>query len=145
MESISAPRTAISILLVEDEEDSRTLLAAIVLKKYPDIKLYTAINGRTGLELFKTHMQDIVITDINMPEMNGVQMIRELRVLKPNTKFIVLTGDSGKHYLQDSSEKEPEVHHYIVKPVRFSHLFAAIDQCIGESEHQGSLPARCAL
>lgn len=61
-----------SILIVEDEEFTRELLVSILTKQFPDVALYSAINGRTGLELCKTHSPDIVITDMNMPEMGGV-------------------------------------------------------------------------
>lgn len=57
--------------------------------------LYTAANGRLGLELFKTHTSDIVITDINMPVMCGMQMSENIRAIKPETKIIAITGKSG--------------------------------------------------
>ena len=74
MESMSNPIPSISMLLVEDEELTLYLLSDILTKKYPEIPLYTAINGRRGLELFKSHTPNIVITYINMPEMGGVQI-----------------------------------------------------------------------
>ncbi|HTP64621.1 MAG TPA: response regulator [Geobacteraceae bacterium] len=132
MESMSNPIPSISMLLVEDEELTRDLLADILTKKYPEIPLYAAINGRRGLELFKSHTPNIVITDINMPEMGGVQMASKIRVIKPDTKFIVLTGTIEKNDLQDSVEKGFEFDHFIVKPVIFQELFAAIEQCFGE-------------
>ena len=50
--------------------------------------IYTAINGRLGLELFKEHTPDIVITDINMSKMCGEQMAENIRAIKPDTKII---------------------------------------------------------
>jgi YesN/AraC family two-component response regulator len=44
------------------------------------------------MELYRTHTPDIVITDINMPEMGGVQMADKLCAINPGTKFIFLTG-----------------------------------------------------
>lgn len=132
MKSRSNPKPSISMLLVEDEKVTLDILTTILTRKFPDVTLYAAINGRTGLELFKTHTPDIVITDINMPELNGVQMADKIRVIKPDVKFIVLTGNSGKLVLQDSDEKGFEFEHNIVKPVSFQELFAAIEQCLGE-------------
>jgi len=128
--------TSISILLVEDDRDALNVLTVILTKKFPDVVLYTSNNGRTGLELFKTHTPDIVITDINMPEMSGVQMADKIRAIKPDTKFIVLSGDTERLILQDSVEKGFEPAHNIVKPVNFGVLFAAIEQCIGEIVHR---------
>jgi YesN/AraC family two-component response regulator len=132
MESQSIPMPSISLLLVEDEEFTLELLVNIITKKYPYVALHTAINGSTGLELFKKHTSDIVITDINMPEMGGVQMAGKIHAIKPDTKFIVLTGDTGKLILRDSDGKVFEIGHYIVKPVGFEALFAAIEQCFDE-------------
>lgn len=132
MESGSNMMPSISILLVEDTNATLELLSIIIPKKYPGVALHTAGNGRTGLEIFKTYTPDIVITDINMPEMGGVQMAVKIRAIKPDTKFIVITGNSGKLALQDSDGKEFEFDHYIVKPVRFEALFVAIEQCLAE-------------
>lgn len=138
MESIADPRPLISILLVEDEEVILQLLVTILAKKFPGFALYTASNGRAGLELFTTHTPDIVITDIKMPEMGGVQMADKIRALKPDTKFIVLSGDQGKFVPQDSVENEFEFALNIVKPVKLGLLFAAIEQCLGEIAKQQS-------
>src|SRR5664279_4915495 len=86
----------ISILFVEDDEVILELQSSILTMRFPDVALYTAINGRLGLELFKTHMPDIVITDINMSEMCGVQMAENIRALTTGTKIIAITGKSGE-------------------------------------------------
>jgi YesN/AraC family two-component response regulator len=132
MESISNPIPSISILIVEDDDLTREILANMLGKKFPGVPLYTAINGRTGLELFKTHTPDIVITDINMPEMGGFQLVVNIRSIKPDTKLIVLTGCAGEAAMKDAVAKDFEFDHFIVKPVVFQELFAAIEQCFGE-------------
>jgi len=131
MESAAAPRLSVSILVVEDEAITLEFLVTTLARKYPTITLYRASNGRMGLELFKTHMPDIVITDINMPEMGGAQMAEKIHEIKPDTKFIVLTGDSEKLILKDSAGSGFEIDNYIVKPVFFHELFAAVEKCIG--------------
>src|SRR6185369_8064041 len=129
METMTDP-APVSILLVEDEEAVLELLATILTRKFPGIVLHTAVNGRTGLELFQLHFPNIVITDIKMPVMGGVQMADKIRAIKPDTKFIILTGDPGKSVHHDSDEKEFIFDHYIMKPVVFGVLFAAIEQCL---------------
>jgi len=132
MESMSDAMPAISILLVEDEKITLVLLTTILTRRFPDVPLYTAVNGRTGLKLFEAHAPDIVITDINMPDMSGVQMAEKIRAIKPDTKFIVITGDTGQLSLGASVGKSLEIDHYIAKPVRFQEFFAAVEQCLGE-------------
>jgi CheY-like chemotaxis protein len=137
MKSRSKQNPSVSILIVEDEPGTLELLTAIISMKYPDLELHTACNGRTGLELFKTHTPDIVMTDINMPEMCGAQMTDSIRALKPDTQFIALTGTSGKLVLTEKDVKEPEFNHRIMKPVVFKELFAAMEQCFYEIARRG--------
>ncbi len=127
---------AFSILFVEDDELILELQASILAANFPDIVFYTAVNGRLGLELFKTHLPDIVITDINMPELCGVQMCNSIHALKPETRFIAITGKSGRVVLQDNDGNEFEFDHVIVKPVGFQNLFAAVEQCMDKIAHQ---------
>jgi len=136
MESISRPTPSISILLVEDEELTLKPLTTILIKKFPHITLHTAINGKTGLELFKTYMPEIVITDINMPGMDGLQMTGKIRAIKPGTKFIVITSGTKELTLETSVEKEFKIDHYIVKPVSLAALFAAIEHCLDDVAYQ---------
>ena len=58
-------------------------------------------------------------------------MAEQIHAIKPDTKFIVLTGDSEKLTLKDSAGNAFEIDHYIVKPVFFQELFAAVEQCMG--------------
>lgn len=120
------------MLLVDDEQAALKVLTTVFSMKYPHVALHTASSGRTGLELFKAHTADIVITDVYMPEMGGVQLVEKIRAIKPDTKFIVLSGDTGKETLEAFIGEGFEIDHYIVKPVSFSALFAAIEQCLGE-------------
>lgn len=131
----SAP---ISILLVEDEVAALKLLADIMPRRFPGVALLTATNGRTALELFRAHLPDIVITDINMPEMNGVQMAAEIRAMKLDTRFIVITGDAGK-LLRTSIEDGFEPDRCMEKPVNLGALFAAVEECLGKIEPKKSI------
>jgi YesN/AraC family two-component response regulator len=93
------------------------------------------------LELFKTHTPDIVITDINMSEMCGVQMADNIRAIKPETKIIATTGKSGetsanKSIMCSPDGKAIEFDHVIIKPVDISELCGVIDQCIGEIKRE---------
>jgi YesN/AraC family two-component response regulator len=118
----------VTILLVEDEEVALQLLATILNKKYPRITLHPAVNGREGLELFRVHAPDIVITDVNMPEMSGLQMADQIKSLKPHTRIITLSAGTG------SSAPEQGVSasgsdYCIFKPINFAILFAALEEC----------------
>jgi len=134
----------VSILLVEDEEVALKLLATILAKGFPRMAIYPALNGRTGLELFREHLPDIVITDINMPEMSGTQMAEKIRMIKPETKIIVLTAGAGD-VDQESAARGTGIDHYILKPLNFQALFGAIEACLDEIAQREHLPASTEL
>ena len=60
-----------SLLYVEDDAVTRELVGEIIPRKFPHFSVYTAENGKAGLELYKKYCPEIVVTDINMPIMNG--------------------------------------------------------------------------
>jgi YesN/AraC family two-component response regulator len=132
MKSISNTIPSISILMVEDEAITLEFLFITLAKKYPGFKLYQALDGKAGLELFKTHTPDIVITDLSMPEISGVQMAEKIREIKPDTKFIIITGNMEKLSGEVSVENESAFENYISKPVDFLDLFTAIEKCVDE-------------
>ena len=130
METIQNSFPAISLLVVDDDKMARDVLSLMIAREFPNSSIYFAENGRTGVELFKEHTPDIVITDISMPVMDGIQMAGEIRSMKDDTKFIVLTGYSETDY--SSKISEFGIKEYILKPIVFKRLFAAIENCIDE-------------
>jgi YesN/AraC family two-component response regulator len=130
MENRSNSTPANSLLLVEDDDTTLQCLAMILAKKFPHMSVATAGNGRAGLELFQAQPAAIVITDFNMPEMGGMEMTGRMRAIRPETRFIILTGDSGGLALRNACDKLFIYDHFIVKPVVFDTLFAAIEQCL---------------
>ena len=86
---VSAAATA-RVLVVDDERSMRELLA-IVLKR-DGYEVLVAENGRTALDLLRRERVDILITDIRMPEMNGVDLLREAKRIDPEVTSIVMTA-----------------------------------------------------
>ena len=102
----------------------------MITRKFPVIHIYFAENGMSGLQLFKEHTPEIVITDIQMPVMDGIEMAIEIKSIRPDTKFIVLTAYSDTGYYEKF--REIGFHDFLAKPVEFDLLFAAIEKCIAE-------------
>jgi DNA-binding response OmpR family regulator len=86
------------ILLIEDDDAVRDTLHEILKQLGYDVK--EARDGKQGLALFKAAGADVVITDIVMPEMEGMQVIRELRQIDPAVKIIAMSG-GGRQSAQD--------------------------------------------
>lgn len=80
----------------------------------------SAENGLEALEALRDTPADIVITDISMPEMTGLELIRELRGLKPGLKFIVLSGFNEFDYIKEGLRLGIE--NYLLKPINFDEL-----------------------
>jgi DNA-binding response OmpR family regulator len=89
------------ILIVDDEPHILMMLKKMLEKAGYEVDLAT--NGIEGIELFKKSQADLVITDIIMPEKEGLETIREMRRIKPNLKIIAMSGGgkvSAENYLE---------------------------------------------
>ncbi|NJN70930.1 MAG: response regulator [Nitrospira sp.] len=76
----------------------RTLLARVL--EDSGYQVWEASNGREGLERFRAHPVDLVITDLEMPEMNGLEVIAELTRLRVDVRVIAMSGLSGEELQQ---------------------------------------------
>ena len=125
METMQNSFPAISLLVVDDDQMARDVLNLMIARKFPNSSIYFAENGRIGVELFKEHIPDLVITDISMPVMDGIQMAGEIKSMKDDTKFIVLTGYSEMDYSSKIDEfgiKDcilKRIRRYAAPPARF--------------------------
>jgi YesN/AraC family two-component response regulator len=118
----------ISLLYVEDEPVARNLLQKVMTRKFPAIKIYSAEDGKLGLELFNKICPDIVLTDINMPVLNGIQMASEIRKLNHNTEIIIISGQEKVCYESDCVKFG--ISQYLNKPILHEVLFKAIEDSI---------------
>ena len=115
----------IAVLYVEDEAITRSAVARMLKRRVET--LYEAENGKEGLELFKRNRPNIVISDIRMPVLDGIEMSKEIKLLDKNSKIILTTAHSDASILLDSIEVG--VDKYILKPLDMDALYAAMDQC----------------
>jgi YesN/AraC family two-component response regulator len=117
-------------LFVEDCQYVSEMMGRIIASRFPNVTIHIAGNGKIGLDLFKEHLPDLIITDINMPEMDGIQMATEIKSVKNDARFIVLTGNMEKEIFDKFSKIGYE--DFMIKPIEFNRLFAAIEKCIAE-------------
>jgi YesN/AraC family two-component response regulator len=82
-----------NILIIDDNESIlKTYKWILKDEKYNVIE---ALSGKSGIKLFKNENIDLVITDIEMPEKNGIEVIIELKAIAPEVKIIVVSGGSS--------------------------------------------------
>lgn len=117
----------IRVLYVEDEEDILRF-ASMVLEDYVD-KLFIARNGKEALEILKKENIDLIITDILMPKISGIELIREIKK-NPlcDTAVIVATAHTETQYLLECIELR--VDGYILKPIDIDELLKTILKAI---------------
>ncbi len=120
-------RYNISVLFVDDNETIRQLYRRI-LEKHVN-HLYIAKNGHHGLELYQKHKPDLVITDMVMPVMNGLEMVKEIKKIAPDAKFVVMSAYSEKDSFVESIHLG--IDGYLMKPVEAKKLLSLIDEFAG--------------
>ena len=82
----------IRILLIEDEEPIRRVLVRILSEENAQYKITEAVDGKKGFHLLKKESFDLVLCDIKMPKMDGIEVLQKAKNSKINTPFIMLTG-----------------------------------------------------
>jgi YesN/AraC family two-component response regulator len=92
------------------------------------MKIHSTDNGKTGLELFKKISPDIVLTDINLPMLNGILMASEIRKLNYKTEIIFLSGQEKTCYESDCVKIG--ISQYLNKPIQHEVLFEAIEDSL---------------
>lgn len=103
------------LILAEDEEDVREgIIAQIDWGSYGFEVVDQAENGREAAESIDRLLPDVVVTDIQMPFMNGLQLSEWIRSRHPNTKIIILTGYDEFEYAQKAIKLQ--IDEYILKP-----------------------------
>ncbi|MDZ4184581.1 MAG: diguanylate cyclase [Desulfuromonadales bacterium] len=123
-------KNSYKLLYVEDEEGTRNLLITIIRAKYPNIEFIVADNGARGVELFREHQPDIVLTDLSMPVMDGLQMSREIKELNADTVIIAVSAQNNPYYLLNAIEAG--IRHYVLKPFSSEDLFAVLNKALDE-------------
>ncbi len=110
-----------TILIVEDDDSARFLTETVLKREY---RTLTAANGREALELFGAEPVDLVLADIMMPEMDGLEFAKTLRARGSNVPIIFMTAkqsveDKMKGFSCDADD-------YMVKPIEYGELLCRI-------------------
>jgi len=118
------------ILVVDDEEGARELFNAILTDEGYDVLL--ADSGAAALTLFRNNPFNLVITDIKMPVMDGLQLLQEIRKIGSKTDVIMVTAyGEVESYLKAMSLGAAE---YINKPIRIKELKRIVHKVLTEQQ-----------
>ncbi len=123
------------VLIVDDEESIRTFLVEALNRMGFDTE--TAENGQKGLEKFHAVRFTMIITDMRMPVMDGITMLKAIRAEKSKIPIIVVTAYPTVNSAVDSLVQGAD--HYLVKPIHLDDLKAKIGKAIEKRKLQKRL------
>ncbi len=116
------PQKDKTILLVDDEEDIRDVLSVSLMDF--GYEVYTAENGQLALELFKEKNPSMVMTDIKMPLMDGIELLRQIKMINSETEVIMITGHGDMELAIKSLKNEAT--DFITKPINVEGIEIAL-------------------
>jgi len=116
---------SLTLLYVEDDEDTREQCGQFLSLLTGN--LITAADGAEGLTAYSEHKPDIIITDIKMPNMTGLNLISIIHSVDESVGLIVLSAYSDTEYLMKSIDISVDA--YVTKPVLPSKLYDALFKC----------------
>lgn len=129
------------LLLVDDEEIEREGMAQFIPWEQHDLELVGAAwNGIEALEIIKDRKPDIVLTDIKMPVMDGIELIREAKKIDPDLMFVVLSGYG--EYEFTSQAMEEGIRHYVLKPCNEEKIIDVLERVKEEIRERQSHSAK---
>lgn len=117
-----------NVLVVEDENQARENFVSYLSMFYENV--FEANNGEEALEIYRTKKVDIILLDINIPKISGLEVARQIREKDLMTKIIVLTAHSEKSFLLEAMGLK--LTKYLLKPVNRKDLKEAFELAISE-------------
>lgn len=120
-----------SLLLVDDEKLPREIIKEHINWKSLGVDtIYEAEDGREGLEIARKKHPDIIISDVRMPHMDGMEMASSIRKANMNCRFVFLSGYSDKQYLKEAIKLK--VDSYVEKPIDLGELYSVLLSIVSE-------------
>ena len=119
------------LLIADDEKLTREgIISDFDWKQLGIDQIYEADDGINGIELCRLHKPDIILSDVRMPRMNGIEMAKEVQKILPLTSIIFMSGYSDKEYLKEAIKLK--VISYVEKPIDSVELEASIKLALKE-------------
>ncbi len=116
----------INLLYVEDNRELREIKSKLFSEIFNSVEI--ASNGYEGLEIYQNSNFELIITDINMPLVNGIEMIQKVKSINPDQAIIVYSAYSELEYV--SVLQELNIDKFLTKPVSRDEFLVAINESV---------------
>jgi CheY-like chemotaxis protein len=124
----------LSVLIVDDEPFQRRILRE-VLRSLGFLKTYEADSGEVAIAEMKKHRFDLILSDVQMPGMNGLELLRQLRTgqtkLARDTRFIIITSFSNTEVI--GAAMALDVNGFLAKPIKIGVVIEKVDRALQET------------
>lgn len=117
------------ILIIDDEQDICLLLDRFLTKK--GFQVFTALNGKTGIELLKKEKIDLVLCDFRLPKYTGIEILQQIKIINPSTQVIIITGYSDVKIAVEALKKG--AFDYVTKPLYPDEILATINKSLQQT------------
>lgn len=124
-------KKTLNILYIEDDKVLVSKIKLILQKNFKSI--FVASNGEEALKIFKSNCINLIISDINMPRMDGLTFLKNLRKINNDISFIFLTAKQEVNTIIESIEYD--ISSYILKPIDLNNFFHIINKTL-EKEYK---------
>lgn len=117
---------SLTLLYAEDEVGLRQNIADSL--RYYLKEVYEANDGKEAYDIYSEKKPDIILSDIHMPNVNGLEFVKKVRQTNRNIPIVMITAHTDKEYLLEAVELHMEK--YIVKPIELEPLFEVLEKCV---------------
>ena len=124
----ATPWFDLSLLYVEDDRDSRNIMTFILQRRFRQVLV--SENGYEGLQVFICNRPDLVLTDIRMPEMDGIEMALAIHRLSPDTPVICLSAHGDEWQIEEAMSAG--MADYLIKPLDIDALDESLHGIFGK-------------
>lgn len=137
---VKPARTAQLRVIIADDIQATRHSTSLMLNLLPETELVgTATNGVEAIQLVKQYRPDLVIMDVNMPKMDGISALGEIRRLYPEVKCLLISSERDEVIL--ARAKKAGAFHFLVKPFTSEELVEVITRVDQSRDNRSTLPA----
>jgi DNA-binding NtrC family response regulator len=131
-EVVERTNSSVALVIIDDNPLSVEFVAAALERE--DVKIYSACHPREGLSLVYKHRPQIVITDLALPDMNGLEVLDRVMKFDPETRVVIITAYPSKNMAEEAHKKRAV--DYLIKPVPLSLLRQRVGELIDAAQRE---------